>query len=106
MPPFDFTKLMELLTINAQLGPSQFAVIAATVLIVKFLKDSPAINTPKSVRPWLYLGAGIVCNVALEYVVGNLALKPLIAEQLVIWFTTLGIRHLVDAPRAVDPRRP
>ena len=110
------SEIFQMLTVNAKLGPPEFAVIAVTILVVKTLKANPNMHTPKHLRPWFYLGVGILCNVGMQFVLGTLAVKTIIAQQAVIWFATLGIRHVVDAvngkpsqvapPREEDSRRP
>lgn len=116
MPTPDFTELLNALTLQANIGPIQWAVIALTIGAVKWLKHSPLVATPKKVRPYLYLAVGVALNVGLEWFLGSLAVRTVIAQQAIVWVTTLGLRHIIDAPNAVDndkdagrfgdPRRP
>lgn len=102
MPTFDPMQIINALTVNAQIGPLQWAVVGATILVVRWMKNQPDIPTPKWARPYIAFAVGLVFNVGLEYAVGNLAPKTLIAEQFIIWITTLGIHGFAQSQKA-DP---
>lgn len=89
------------------LKPEQLAIVPATLLIMKFLKDAPDIPTPKKWRPLMYFGVALLFNVGVDWVRGALDPKSLVAEQIATWITVLAARHVIDSmkkPQEFDPR--